>query len=307
MASLALVRLARFHDAPEISALAERNIAFNLKHYYAEEDGLGLIDERGKVKLGAIALAAMAIRECPNRSDKSHIESLLRNTVDALWQVNGEFRTFLRPANRNDCQNFYPGEAPLLWSQGYAESGDSQLLRRIERSFEYYQQWHQKNRNPAFVPWHTQAYWCLWRALVSDRHRLVDFSLTDRLREAIFEMNDWLIDIQQWEDAPSVDCRGRFYSPDQPFGPPHASSTAVYLEGLSDAYCMAKSVGDNGRAYSYKRSILRGIRSLAQLCFKTDTDMFYIKNAIESGVELPPRSTTTLFESTMFSMHSYAY
>jgi len=106
------------------------------------------------------------------------------------------------------------------------------------------------------------------------------------LRDFIFEMNDWLLNIQQWEDAPTPDTRGRFYDPNRPFGPPHASSTGVYLEGLADAFALACSVGDHKRAEAYRVAILRGLRSVHQLTFKDDVDMFYVskRNRLRGGV-----------------------
>jgi len=78
----------------------------------------------------------------------------------------------------------------------------------------------------------------------------VELCLTDSYKEAIsFEMNDWLLQMQQWEGLAYEDMKGRFFNPNKPFGPPHASSTAVYLEGLIDAYTLAKEVGDQRSSY----------------------------------------------------------
>jgi hypothetical protein len=108
----------------------------------------------------------------------------------------------------------------------------------------------------------------------------------ERLANAIFLMNDWLLDIQQWDTAPALDCQGRFYDPKRPFGPPHASSTGVYLEGLADAFALAKEIGDLPRTEAYRTAILRGLRSIAQLTFKDDLDMFYIskRDRVRGGV-----------------------
>ncbi|MFT3920931.1 MAG: hypothetical protein QM778_00185 [Myxococcales bacterium] len=160
--------------------------------------------------------------------------------------------------DRNDCQNFYPGEVLLLWSNLLTRKMDPSLLARFNQSVDYYQRWHLANRNPAFVPWHTQAYANVWK-LTGD----------PRLRDAVFTMNDWLLSVQQWHTAPCPDCRGRFYDPHHPFGPPHASSTAVYLEGLVEGLALAQSCGESARAKRYRTAIMRGIRSLAQLTFAT--------------------------------------
>lgn len=153
---------------------------------YKDELGMGLITEGEKVKLGAVALAALAIAESPFAEEYSKVLQRLLATVAFLWQDNGEFRTFYRHSSRRDCQNFYPGEALLLWSALLTDSTDVSLIDRFWRSFEHYQRWHKAQPNPAFVPWHTQAYFNVWR-----------LSGDQRLARAIFEMNDWLLPIQQ--------------------------------------------------------------------------------------------------------------
>lgn len=280
MATVALTRLG--YDRPDLGLhpLAHRNIRYNLdNHFYVDDDGLGAVaDPDGAVKLGAVALAALALIEHPDRADFAAEESALLRTVDHLWQDDGAFRTFLVPPERNDNQNFYPGEALLMWAVLLREDGpDPELLERFMRSFRYYREWHleEGQRNPAFVPWHTQAYYEVWR--LTHDEELADF---------IFEMNDWLLDVQQWDDAPYPDMRGRFYDPSRPFGPPHSSSTGVYLEGLIDAYQLALELNESARAESYRVAIRRGLRSVMQLQFVDDVDTYYIsrKDRVIGGI-----------------------
>ena len=275
MATRALIRIWQRTKADDLLPVLRKNLDYNLRTMYREEGDLGLIIDREKVKLGAVALAALALAESPFASEFAHLSSRLLRTVNALWTTTGEFRTFYRPASRTDNQNFYPGEALLLWSAVIAVTGDSVLVDRFWKSFEFYQSWHSANRNPAFVPWHTQAYWNLWK-----------LTREPRLSEAIFAMNDWLLGVQQWDSWPCPDCQGRFYDPDRPFGPPHASSTAVYLEGLADAFALARERGDSPRSEHYRVAILRGLRSLTQLTFKDDIDMFYVnrRDRLRGGV-----------------------
>jgi hypothetical protein len=274
MATRALLQVGR-RSPGDLQPIVRRNIEYNLQTMYREEGGLGLIFDGEKVKLGAVALAALALAEAPLADEYRAILQRLCATVSALWTESGQFRTFYRPAHRNDCQNFYPGEALLLWARLLATGSDTSLAARFWRSFEYYQRWHKAHRNPAFIPWHTQAYWNVWQ-LTRDR----------RLAEAILDMNDWLLAVQQWESTPHPDCRGRFYDPHRPFGPPHASSTGVYLEGLADAWALARELGDAPRLANYRTAILRGLRSIAQLTFKDDLDMFYVtqRDRLRGGV-----------------------
>jgi aspartyl/asparaginyl beta-hydroxylase (cupin superfamily) len=276
MATRSLVRVWQQRGSDELLQKVRKNIDYNLKTMYAEEGELGLIRERNTVKLGAVALAALAISESPFADEYASIRDRLATTVHSLWGQDGAFRTFCKPATRNDCQNFYPGEALLFWAKRIVATRDPALRARFHQSFTYYLGWHLENRNPAFIPWHTQAYGIVW-----------ELTREGELADAVFTMNDWLLRVQQWESAPHPDCQGRFYDPSRPFGPPHASSTAVYLEGLADAFAIGRTLGEHDRVDRYRTAILRGLRSLAQLTFKDDVDLFYIakRETVRGGVQ----------------------
>lgn len=282
MATWCLARVAK--DKEEV-ALARRNLEYNLATSYREEGTLGLIVCDGKVKLGAIALATLALLEHPASEEFSSVRAALCQSVQYLSNPDGSFRTFYKPSDRNDNQNFYPGEALLLWATLYERNAEPVLLEQILRSFRHYRTWHARNPNPALVPWHTQAYYKVWRT-----------TRDPELLEFILTRNDWLLSMQQWDSAPYEDVRGQFYDPKRPeFGPPHASSTGVYLEGLADAHSAAKESGNEPRASSYRLAIVRGLRSLMQLQFKDDVDMFYIskRKRIEGGLR------TTVYDNTV--------
>ncbi|MDZ4857767.1 MAG: hypothetical protein SGI88_02200 [Candidatus Hydrogenedentes bacterium] len=275
LGTIALSRWARHTNDGGVQELARRNLGASISAYYRAEDGLGSIIDGNTVKLGAVGLAALAIMESPDRAQYAEQEAALLRTMDHLWNADtGEFRTFLRPPDRNDNENFYPGEALLAWGTLYSESKDPALLAKIMKAFTYYRDWHRKNRNPAFVPWHTQAY-----ALVYLETR------DESLRDFIFEMNDWLVTTQQWDDAPYPDMKGRFYSPDfKGYGPPHASSTGVYMEGLVAAYRVAVAAEDAERVEQYRTALRRGMRSIMQLQFSNAIDLFYVsKRDIVTG------------------------
>ncbi|MFK8182057.1 MAG: aspartyl/asparaginyl beta-hydroxylase domain-containing protein [Phormidesmis sp.] len=277
MATLCLIRYAKMTGRADHQILVTLNLNYNLDQFYQTEgesdEALGFVIYNGKAKLGAIALAALAILEycdllsldVQTSAYGKYFQTLCR-TLEHLWQPDGSFRTFLKPSDRNDNQNFYPGEALLFWAHLYQQTQDADLLEHCRKSVRFYQSWHQHHRNPAFIPWHTQAYTLLYQE-TGDRDFL----------NPIFEMTDWLLAMQQWESAPYSDVAGRFYKPKQPqYGPPHASSTGVYLEGLADAYQLAIESEDYPRAQRYQQVIWRGLRSIRQLQFKSKADLFYI-------------------------------
>jgi hypothetical protein len=93
-------------------------------------------------------------------------------------------------------------------------------------------------------------------------------------------MNDWLLGMQQRDSSACPDEVGRFYDPRRPdFGAPHASSTGVYLEGLIDAWSVAKDMNDVARREAYRRAIVSGLRSLMQLQFRSTAEMYYVVSA----------------------------
>jgi hypothetical protein len=155
MATLCLTRMGIAAGNTDILGRARDNIRYNLEAFYREENGLGLIEYRDKVKLGAIALAALAILEHPAREDFADELARLVAATDHLWRDDGSFQTFYRPAERSadpNLHNFYPGETLLLWATLLRDNPDHDRARRFMRSFDYYRDWHLENRKPSFIP-----------------------------------------------------------------------------------------------------------------------------------------------------------
>lgn len=267
MATRVLIQAAEMRRDAALMDRAAANLQFNLDRFYRSEEDLGLIEWQGQVKLGAVALAALAILEHPQAERWNEVYRRLSATVDALHRPDGSFRSFLRPAERNDNQNFYPGEALLFWAKRLTHDPDQELAERFHSSFIYYRAWHRAARNPAFIPWHSQAY-----ALA------FGVSRASEMRDFVLEMNDWLLPLQQWGRPLAPVFWGRFYDPERPdFGPPHASSTGVYIEGLAAALALALKTKDHSRAAGFEHAIWRAARNLRQLQFKDPVDAFYIQ------------------------------
>ncbi len=266
MGSFALVQGAKYKNDPKLFQIAEKNIDYNLKTFYRQEGAYGLLEYKEKVKLGTLAFAVLAIINHPNRNKWVRYERAIRATIASLWNANGSFNTFYKPKTRNDNQSFYPGEALLLMAELYELEKNPALLKKALKSFRYYQTWHNENYNPAFIPWQTMASYRFWK-----------FTKNPELSDAIFKMNDRLILMQQWRFASEFkDLKGRFYSKGGLYGPPHASSTGIYIEGLADAYRLALELKDTARQEKYARAIQRGFRSLMQLQFTNNIDMFFV-------------------------------
>ena len=268
LATIALTRLGEVRGSAEIRDAARRNLRYNLNRYFHPlADGRAVVVESTGAKLGAAALAALAILESPARVEFPTELDMLAKGVNSMFDDRLGFRTFFFPAERDGQNwNFYSGEALLFCAEALRRrSPFAPPLDKCMKAFEACRDRHREQRNPAFVPWHTQA--CTALYAVTRERRLADW---------IFEMNDWLLPMQQW-DGIDDDARGRFYDPNRRhFGPPHASSTAVYCEGLADAAALAREVGDRARTASYQRAVERGMRSLRQLQFRDERDAFYV-------------------------------
>jgi hypothetical protein len=67
----------------------------------------------------------------------------------------------------------------------------------------------------------------------------------------------------------------------------------VYLEGLIDAFAMARKIGDKHHEEKYRKAIVLGLRSSMQLQFQDDIDMFYssAKKRLRGGMR------TTVYEN----------
>lgn len=270
MGTVAMGREARRHPERDLLPRVEQNIRYNLQQFYRSEGNLGYIEYEGQAKLGAAALAMISLIESPAREQFAEYEKGLLALTLNQWQESGEFLCFYKPADQRQANlhNFYPGETLLAWAFLYEQNGDEALLQKAMKSFRYYKEWHIRNRNPAFIPWHTQAYYTLWKK-----------TKNKDLQEWIFEMNDWLVDMMQSDSRVAYDDTiGRFYAPSRNFGPPHASATGVYIEGLIDAFALAREIGDKAHEEKYRKSIVLGLRSSMQLQFQDDQDMFYATN-----------------------------
>ena len=268
LATLSLTRLARLRGNKEMLDAASLNLRFNLKRYFRDiGSGRGAIVENAGAKLGAAAIAALAILENPNQGQHLSELSMLAAGINSLFDKEQGFRTFFFPPERDgENWNFYSGEALLFWAEARRRKTDlAPPLKRCVEVFSRCRDRHYRDRNPAFVPWHTQA--CVSFFKQTGRREFADF---------VFEINDWLLPMQQWEGL-EPDLRGRFYNPRQPeYGPPHAASTGAYLEGLADALALARALGESARISAYERVIRRGLRSLRQLQFRDQHDTFYI-------------------------------
>jgi len=243
---------------PALLAKHRTNLGFLLEHWYREEGGHGYIFYDNKSKLGANAMALRTLVYSPDYPEHRHQAEMLAKGVLALQNPDGSLRPWLiEPDYEFDpdyLMTFYSGEAILALVEYAEKAGDAAVLESARRAQDFYLDRYvvhiKDNYYPAYVPWHTQSLSRLYR-------------LTGELRyaEAILTLNDELLKIQD-----TTEHVGRFHDPDKPeFGSPHASSDAVYTEGLAYAVEIARDLGDEQRAGRYLRALEAGLRHLSSL------------------------------------------
>jgi hypothetical protein len=124
-----------------------------------------------------------------------------------------------------------------------------------------------KNYYPAYVPWHTLSLYNLY--LITGNQTYA---------EAVFTLNNKLLEIQNVDGEPSLDFKGRFYSPaSAQYGAPHSSSDGVFTEGVVYAYALSSILNRSELSSFYNGRIQLSIGNLARLQFN-DANMFYISN-----------------------------
>lgn len=95
MGTLALGRFARWTGDPEALAAAERNLDYQLRTFYrAQPDGSAVIEHGGSAKLGAAAIAGLALLEAPSTPERADALGRLARGIELLWRPSGAFRTF---------------------------------------------------------------------------------------------------------------------------------------------------------------------------------------------------------------------
>lgn len=274
MTTLALFRLGNYLQDSELLTAAEKNLEYNLNTFMKVEEGknIAYIYFRKKAKLGAAAFALMSLLESKTHPQRDKLISYFLNFILKLHQPDGSFKTFYLPVSRNDNHNFYPGEAMLALMTVYESNPVKyqNILQVIGSAFNHYREYFRNKPNPAFVPWQTMAL-----------YRYYQIRKNPEVAQFIFEMNDFLIEIQNTPASiktPELDSMGRFFDPKKrQYGPPHASSTAIYSEGLVDAYQLAMDRKDAKRRHDYGYAIKWGLRSLMQLQYTPD-NTYYLPN-----------------------------
>ena len=280
LATWALAQLAR-EQPKEFDEAFQSNLKATLKAYYRVQGGgwypwpqarrgRGTFVSGRESDLGPIAIASLALDSYGGHdSDQTERQRELQRGLEAHWHPSGLFDDSFK-VRANSREDGGPGEALLAWANLYAAHPQPELRHRILSSLAAYQGYFGQNHAPPLIPWLTMAV-C----------RLPDSLRTSAMEAFVYSINDELVRDLQPDVVPQADLQGAFFclAPHPLYGrplPPRASSTALYLDGLADAFALARHRGQRDRAERYRRAIVKGLASLQIFQYSQQDQLYYL-------------------------------
>ena len=238
---------------------SKKNINFILSHL-KQNGNVAYLELNNESILGAVAITVIAILELPDYKKYEKELNLLSNFLLSMQRADGSFKTYYN-SNQSDDFDFYPGETLLAFVRLYKKTDDNKYLYAVEKSFPFYRKYFGRVKHASFIRWQISAFYEMYE--ITKNKEYADF---------VFEMADWIVKQQYGEeDAPYPDFIGGF---EQMGGIPGAT-TPVYVEGISDAYKLAKIVKDENRIKKYGKSLKLASRFILQLQFD-DFNAYYL-------------------------------
>jgi len=260
----------RFEDAglKEIAEKAEQQLMEKSYRYDATRGYSYFVEDDG-IRLGAAALGILMVREKGDMlRPLTKVETDLGNFLLAMQRDDGSFQTFLQDEPTDLDEKFYSGEALTALARLSAVSDDPRYDEALQTGFEHYREKIKNDFWPQYAPWHMQAYAVYYLESGDDEHAKYVYWLAEGLIQTMLE-----------EDTGArEDEQGRFYNPMyKAWGPPHSSSTGIYLEGIAYAYALAKERGDATEEERFQKALLGGTRALLQVQW-TPESAYYLSH-----------------------------
>ena len=253
-----ITKLKDFFQDSSFDNLIKETLNYYLDYSVCIED-YSFIMISNEAKLAYNAFLILSLLHVPDYPDNKKWLTLLAKGIISLQNINGSFNTYF-VSDRNTGIDYYPGEAMLALIKLYNKTGERTYLDSVYKAFYYYRRYWRNNKNTAFIPWHSQIYFLLYNEIKDPQ-----------IKDFVFEMNDWLINNYQIYSDAYVDEIGGF-----PKGNPRYS-TSSYLEGIADAYLLARNIEDNLYINKYQNAIRLGVRFIL-LTQYTEDNAFYIEN-----------------------------
>ncbi len=263
-----MAQLQNFLNNNSLSNLIETTLNYYLNYAIEGENKEYIyleVDDKG-AKLCYNAFIIMTLIEYEKYSNTDELLNKLGQALLNAQTSNGSFNTVYGLDDITKGIDYYPGEIMLSLIKLYERTKDERYLEAVKKAFPFYRDYWRKNKNTAFVPWHSQTYLILYKYFKSQE--LSDF---------VFEMTDWVINNYQILNSKY---------PDELGGAPKRdprNCAASWLEGINDAYSLAVQVEDIKHIKKYKESIEKGARFIMQLQFTEDNAFYEMPERLIGG------------------------
>ena len=226
--------------------------------------------------VGFSALILLAITEHPEPTVAMKTSAdELANYLMSRQRDNGSIRLGASDDPADDEDNdadhpgmaYYPGEAVYALSRHAGKSGVTAVEEAVRSSREYYWRHWRREKEPAFIPWQTAAHTEVV-ARSKDRHSA----------EFVFEMNDWLLQLQYREGEGKEEWVGGFaaYAEGEKIPLEPGINSASYAESLADAWRTARLMEDRVREARYREALSSAIRFISQLQYDDSSVQHFV-------------------------------
>jgi len=269
-----------------------RKVIETFRQALVEKDGNKYLDWKKHRPVSSIAgtaflLGAMVELYIPDYKDDM---KKMADAIIALQEDNGKLRTdFYRPLRDID-QLYYPGETLLTLIRYYKLSKYEPAKKAVEKAFPFYLEFWDDNKEGPFVPWQIRAYQELYQ--VSPQKKYADF---------VFDLMDWML--KRYKPVGKEAGYGREGAFSTQF-----ASTAVYSEGLSQAYALALEIKDKKHIELYSKALKGTLGYLLGLQFKEE-DVYWVKRPgkVVGAIALRPDINELRLDATYHAISAIHY
>jgi AMMECR1 len=274
--------LARAADSAEdqrravLASSAGRVIDALLSRVVAEEGSLFIADlpkagapARGKLGTMALTLAALQSRSLARRYQAER--QLLAEAVLSWQRPDGSFRCRTDSTSLADDatgQDYFPGEV-LMALAAETRAGSQDARRAMAAALPWYRARFRVQPTTAFVPWQIEA----WRLYAEWAMSVAAPMVPDagEASEFVFEMADWMLQLQIGSAASHPDLTGGYALP----GWKPGASTATYTQAVIGAFSLARRRADGDRAIRYRKASLLGLDFVRRLQIVPDAAVLF--------------------------------
>lgn len=288
-----LAEIARNRNNPEMIASVKKAVDL-FRGSLKSEKGYKYLDWNEHRPVSSIAGTAFLLGAMIELNDPSYNEDmkLMADAIISLQESNGKLKTdFYRPLRDID-QMYYPGETLLVLIRYYKHSKYEPALKTVQKAFPFYRDfWSKKeNQDGPFVPWQIRAYQETY--MVTKDKAYAEF---------VFSLMDWMLD--KYTPLGRDAIAGRQGALDTQF-----ASTAVYSEGLSQAYALAIELKDEKRISHYGKVLKGTLGYLLGLQFKKE-DTYWMKRSekVTGAVALRPDINELRLDATYHAISAIHY